>query len=240
MTHPHLPPPDCDLAVLAAQRLPGPRAKGWPGRERDLSAHLDRLRPEFGDRSEAAYLLARTIVILRRDPGDTHAAALFGRLTAELGAPLAADLSLRWLISVCDTVADLPGRALAERTLAMMGSGLANLVKLAETERRIYHPPRPWPPRQRFATGHEMFDGLKAFWPGRGDMVDNLLGRIGDLLDDPEAAALAVTPFVAEIVHRLTSDDTVIGRLAMLRGDAPLPQVEGARRRQLDALLRDL
>ena len=85
-----------------------------------------------------------------------------------------------------------------------------------------------------------MFDGLKAFWPGRGDMVDNLLGRIGDLLDDPEAAALAVTPFVAEIVQRLTSDDTVIGRLAMLRGDAPLPQVEGPRRRQLDALMRDL
>ena len=47
MTHPHLPPPDCDLAALIARRLPGPRAKGWPGRERDLSAHLDRLRAAY-------------------------------------------------------------------------------------------------------------------------------------------------------------------------------------------------
>lgn len=222
---------------MAGVLLPGPQAKGWPGRERDLAAHLDRLRPEFGQRSAAAHLLASVIVVLRRDPGDTHAQALFTRLTTELGDRLAPEISLRWLISVCDTVADLPASALAERALAMMGAGLANLVKLAETERRIYYPPRPWPPVGRFDIGHEMFDGLKAYWPERGDMVSNLLDRLAGVLDDPEAARLPVTPFVVEILLRLTSAETVIGRFEALRGQARLPQVSDDLRRRLASLM---
>ena len=55
------------------------------------------------------------------------------------------------------------------------------------------------------------------------------VGTVTGLQTLPTQDLLAVTladgseslvPFVAEIVQRLTSDDTVIGRLAMLRGDA--------------------
>jgi len=235
-SHPVLPPLDCDLAALAATPIPGPRAKGWPKRAEDATTHLQQLRPEFGGTSEAAHLLASTIVVLRRDPVDAHAAALFRRLLAKQGAHLAPLLSLRWLISVCDTVADLPGVGLAERSIAMMGSALANTVKLAETERRIYHVPRPWPPRLRFDVGHEMFDGLKAYWPGRGDMVDNLMDRLGALLDDPEAQALPVPLFTAEILIRLLSAETVFGRFSKLRGKQPLPQVPDHLREKLAAL----
>lgn len=238
--HPVLPPAGVDLATLAATPIPGPRAPGWPGREADLAAHVARLRPEFGDTSEAAHLLAATIVVMRRDPADSHAAALFRRLTAEHGGDLAPQLSLRWLISVCDTVADLPSATLAERSLAMLAAALANTVKLAETERRLYHPPRPWPPRRRFAVGHEMFDGLKAFWPGRGDMVENLADRIAALIDQAQAEGLAVAPFAGEVMIRLMSPDTVFGRFEMIRGGKKLPLVDDEVRAGLQALMRRL
>lgn len=235
---PDLPDADADLSPLLARTVPGSAAQGWPGRGRDLGRHLAQLRPEFGGRSEAAWLLAVTIVRLRRDPQDARAAALFGRLTAEHGAVLAGQLTLRWLIAVCDTVADLPAATLAERGLAMTGAAMANLVKLAETERRLYHPPRPWPPRRRFAVGHEMFDGLKAFSPGRGDMIQNLTGRLAALLEDAETAGLPIAAFVAELLMRLMTPDTVLGRFAMIQGEPRLPLV-GDDLRQALARLTD-
>ena len=221
-----LPPRDCDLAALAQAPIAGRRTKGWPGRWPDLARHFADLRPEFAGSSEAAWLLGRCIVMLRRDIGNDHAAVLFRRLIAEQADVLTDQLSLRWLISVCDTVADLPGATLAERAIAMIGTTAANLVKLAETERRLFHASRPWPPRRRFAAGHEMFDGLKAFSPTQGDMIDNLQARLAALLDDPKAAALSVTPFVAEVLMRLTSTETVLGRMQSLQGRQPVPLVD--------------
>lgn len=221
-----LPPADCDLAALTATLIEGRRRNGWPGRWPDLARHFADLRPEFSGRSEAAWLLARCIVLLRRDISNDHAAGLFRRLIAEQAEALTGQLTLRWLIAVCDTVADLPGAGLADRAIAMIGSTAANLVKLSETERRLYHAPRPWPPKRRFAVGHEMFDGLKAFSPTQGDMIDNLHGRLADLLDDPQAADLPVTPFVAEVLARLTTRDTVLGRMQQIAGRQPVPLVD--------------
>ena len=57
-------------------------------------------------------------------------------------------------------------------------------------------------------------------------MIDNLHGRLADLLDDPRAADLPVTPFVAEVLARLTTRDTVLGRMQQIAGRQPVPLVD--------------
>jgi len=173
------------------------------GRCADFFEHMNELRSEFVGRSELLALHAGFVVALRRKLAVAHFLPLYLRLWREEREFLRQELSLRWLVSACDTLADF-GETPAQRAVALNGTVLANLTKLAETERRLM-PAGDGPPGRR---GVELFDGMTVFKPG-GDMIDNLFRRIARIaaLDD------VAGPILDEVAMRLRQHDTVVRRL---------------------------
>ncbi|QXT41153.1 sulfotransferase family 2 domain-containing protein [Gymnodinialimonas ceratoperidinii] len=208
-----LPDPEVDLAAFLDERIEVKPEKTWPGRRKDLLEHFKRLENEFSGRMRLSHLMACTVVVLRREKDCEEARRLFFRLIEEYGAELAEDLNLRWLTSVCDTLVDT-GKTELDRALALNGSIIAGLIKLAETERRLFCPPMKWPPRVRYSRGGVLFDGVISYWAEGGDMIDNLLHRISSTVESDSTAA----PFVGKIIERVVEENTVISRMWALHG----------------------
>lgn len=178
----------------------------FAGRRPDFFDHMNELRSEFTGRSELLALHAGFVVALRRRIAVDHFLPLYLRLWREERDLLRRELSLRWLVSACDTLVD-HGVTPAQRAVALNGTVLANLAKLAETERRIA-PLAPVPEGARKGLGAELFDGMTLFRPGR-DMIDNLFQRIEQVAGLDDIAG----PILAEVAARIRRHDTVVRRL---------------------------
>ena len=99
------------------------------GRRRHLDDQLELIRSEFGGESQLSYELAKTIVLIRRETDlAENVEHLFEILNYDIQF-LCESLSTRWLVSVCDTIADHGNQQ--ERSAAMCISTFVNLVKLA-------------------------------------------------------------------------------------------------------------
>lgn len=219
-----LPRLDAELAPFLDCIIPGPAGPTWAGRLPAPVAHFRALEPEFGGRPRIGHLLACVIVILRREPDSRRARRLFRRITAQHGPEAAAAMNLRWLTAACDSFVDSGAEPL-DRALGMTGTLLSNTLKLAETERRMFHPPRRWPPRAAFRRGGPMYDGVIAYWVGKGDMIENLIDRVERGL---QAESPAV-PFVREVLERCFAEDTVLRRMLEVQDGRSFPVVPADR-----------
>jgi hypothetical protein len=185
------------------------RSRIFGARRPDFFEHMNELRSEFVDRSELLHIHAGCVVALRRRLAPDHFRPLYLRLWRDERPFLLRELSLRWLVSACDSLADA-GETPVQRALALSGSLLANSMKLVETERiRLgiggeEAAPRP-PRRPRPA----MFDGMTMFQPG-GDMVENLFRRLDTIAQLDDIAG----PILREVAARIRRADTVVRRLA--------------------------
>lgn len=232
--HRALPHRDTPLAPFAVAIIPGTAERTWTGRHKNPVAHFRALEPEFGGSTRLAHLLACCCVVLRRDPANGRARHFFDRITAGHGAEVAAASNLRWLTSVCDTFMDVSDSPL-NRSVAMTGTLLANTIKIAETERRMFSPRRPWPPKKSFIRGGALFDGVIAYWVGNGDMIENMIERCLRTLPPESPAA----PFVRAIIERCFAHDTALGRILSVQDGRSFPlatdaQIAAARRAMRD------
>jgi hypothetical protein len=228
-----LPRDDVDLSVFARDRLLGKRGGTWPGRSENLIAHFKKLVPEFSNRPRILHLLGCCIVTIRKTKGSGPGLHLFHRIMSEHTEDVCVDMNTRWLVSICDTLAD-HGQSGAQKALGLCGSLLANTVKLAETERKLFFPPRPWPPNAKFEHGGGLFDGVIAFWTERGDMVKNILDRIEAVqAEDPVGGAV-----LTELMHRMMTNDTVYQRFSEIAGKPHPPLVPDWVRERFDQLAR--
>ncbi|MBW6398621.1 hypothetical protein KPL78_12220 [Roseomonas sp. HJA6] len=195
-----------DMPVAAVENAftRGERRRAvFGGRRADFFDHMNELRSEFVGRSELLPLHAGFVVALRRKVAVAHFLPLYLRLWREECDFLRRELSLRWLVSACDTLVDF-GETPTQRAVALNGTVLANLAKLAETERRRASVgERPRGPR-----GVELFDGMTVFKPG-GDMIDNLFRRVARIAELDGVAG----PILDEVALRLRRHDTVVRRL---------------------------
>lgn len=231
---PPLPDPECDLTPFATSWIETPYRPNVAKWKRNLIQHFKELEPEFGGRMRLSHLLGCTIPLLRRNPQDRHAQRLFYRICTEYGGAVARDIDLRWLISVCDTLADI-GTDDSQRVTGLLGSAMGNLAKLQETERRMFIPPGLWPPQVRFSSGGRLFDGMLAFFPSGGDMLHNFLARAERSLPSGPWAG-----FTREILARLLANDTVLARMQSLHGKSPLDVLSPDRKAEIEMLMRQL
>ncbi len=230
-----LPDISCDLDKFRKVLVPGKRSKTWPGREKDLNKHFHRLQPEFAGLSRLSHLLACTIVAIRRSGGDNHAKRLFFRIVGEYDDLLARELNLRWLTAVCDTFVDHDIDPLS-RAHGLIGSTLANTVKLYETELRLFYPKIPNPPTVRFDRGGELFDGVISFWVERGDLIKNLFQRSERALEAESNAAV----FVEEIFKRCMNSDTAFKRLDEMSRQSNARLIREEDRKITETLIKSL
>lgn len=208
-----LPKLDCSLDVFVKSKVKCDAKGTWPGREKNLITHFQKLQPEFGGKSRLSHLLACCIVVIRRTKGSGPGLELFHRILNSYAETIVAEVNLRWLTSICDTLADF-GESDNQKLTAFNGTLLANTVKLYETELRLFYPDRPWPPSATFHKHGELFDGVISYWTEGGDMIENMIERLDKLLKIDRTAGLVV----GELVLRLIKENTVFHRFAEIAG----------------------
>jgi len=228
-----LPAEDCDLELFNSAEIEYFAPRHNMHRLNCMVKKYHKLLPEFSRQSWLSFLLACSIAAVRRSGGNSSALSLFFRIMNQYGAEMAGSLSLRWLISVCDTFADW-GETPQQRAIGFAGSSIGNAVKLYETELRIYHPSRSWPPKKKFGHGGVMFDGLETFYPQKGDTLDNLLQRAFDIsqLDQKSGG------FLLEILARIMLNKTAMSRMEALKGTEETEIIDSETKRYINDLLR--
>lgn len=184
------------------------------GRRTDLTDQLEMLAEGFVGECALVWLHAALNVALRRGVQSERNTRRFLALWQEHADLLLELLDARWLISACDSFADVhpdPDQA----ALAASASFLVNTVKLYETERQGAPGAAPAPPFPAAVSFRELFDGLTTFLPERGDMVANLVVR----LEAATARALrrpgpfpVVAALLRELVNRLLGHGSVFQR----------------------------
>ncbi|MFM7265427.1 MAG: hypothetical protein ACKOZW_07520 [Cyanobium sp.] len=203
-----------DLEFWRHRLVAGRRPAVPFGRRTDLADQLEMLAEGFVGECALLWLHAALNVALRRDLQPERNARRFLALWQEHADMLLEQLDVRWLVSACDSFADVHPEP-EQAALAASASFLVNTVKLYETERQG-PPGAPSPPPFPAAVSfRELFDGLTTFLPERGDMVANLVARLeaatARALRRPEPFPV-VPALLRELVNRLLSHETVLAR----------------------------
>ncbi len=191
-----------------------PGSEELGGKRLPLDQHLQRLTREFNGKTQLAFLHTVLIVLIRRQIELETARSLFFDLWEKETAFLCKHLTLRWLVSACDTICDYP-RSAPEATTAVAASMLINTVKLYETERLTLESLETSQPRlAKLRAKHaDLFDGLTTFKVGRGDMIRKLVVRLNR---NREADEALVSRIFFAAVERLFHSETVFLRFGHL------------------------
>jgi hypothetical protein len=192
--------------------IPGSPELPFFSRARDLPTHFTALEREFRGQPRLVHFHACIIVTIRRSQDLLNAIDSFNSLWSKYREALCEQLSLRWLISAADTLAD-HGSTPVQQSLGMMGVLFGNTVKLVETERYIEkHDPREIAPIQP-TKGVMLFDGMSPFRCKSGDMLDNMNKRLDNICNlDTIGGSL-----FSEIIKRVRRGPTTFFRLNELR-----------------------
>lgn len=113
----------CDLEALTHK----PRTK-------DLAAHLANIKHQFIGQSELCFYQATLIVLLRRQYKTKETFIEFETLWETETSYLLKHLSLRWIISACDTFVDHTDNT-ARAAILMNATTLVNTLRVYETKR---------------------------------------------------------------------------------------------------------
>ncbi|MEM7782262.1 MAG: Stf0 family sulfotransferase [Planctomycetota bacterium] len=190
------------------------------GRRSDLLDHLKMLAGEFDGLPEICFAVATKIVLIRRRiEVERHFADLELVLRRFLKV-ICEQLSTRWLVAICDTIADHGTPLQAANSLQLVI--WINTLKLAETERVFEQRPtanhryqgksissmatflESWP--------HSLWDGVSSYLVTEGDMPRNMFGRM--------RKSLSSTPLLLQIfetlIDRMDRTDNLFSRMARL------------------------
>jgi hypothetical protein len=190
-------------------------AESSRGRLEDIDDHLRMIAREFSGQPMILFYHAWLIVHIRR--GQLVKAAEFQNLWKSEPDYLIQHLNSRWLVSACDTFADI-GQNDGETQLALATTLMMAVIKLYETEKCGYQV------RQSFFSMiskkrqadkpspfvSELFDGLTTFAVGNGDLIFNLLVRTKSV---SERTPSIIGQILTELLRRLHKNDTVFKRM---------------------------
>lgn len=184
------------------------------GAEKSLDAHLENLRQEFSGQPELVWHHAKLIVLIRRDFRAEETYAQFRDLWNQEQEFLCRHLNIRWLISASDTLADHDPDPQV-RSVAMMASMLANLVKIQESERYVCDSADCAPDAGRIehlqTSLVPLFEGMSVFTVGTDDTLRNMYWRMEPFLRVEPSGTILKT-----IWDRFQKEDTAFSRLRAL------------------------
>jgi hypothetical protein len=178
----------------------------------DIDLHFAAVAAEEPSLRSRQLEVIREIIYLRRRIDPNEHLARFRSLLCDGGEDLLGSFSTRWLVSIADTFADHGSDS--ERANAMMVVILANVTKLAETERLILKDITvDFQQQEKYVTpGAPLWDGMTSYALKQGDMPGNMWTRVRALMSETPTLS-----FIFEtILSRMVANDTLIGRLAEL------------------------
>jgi len=180
------------------------------GREDNFIDHIRMLEKEFDQQTLLEFYSVWIIVKIRRKLELDKTIEQFFKLWKTQATFLIKHLSLRWLISVCDTFIDYSKEsdevAYAFSTLFFM-----NTIKLYETEKSMYYQQNPQTSPKFLTAKVQLFDGITAYNARGGDMVKNMFNRLNNKISNQAVTA----QIFKEVVARSNKENTVYRRMSI-------------------------
>lgn len=176
--------PMCDLEAISSR----PRIK-------DLQSHLDNLKHQFIGQSELCFYHATLIVLLRRGYKIDSTFADFEALWTTEMDYLLEHLSLRWLISACDTFID-HSKDNTRAAILMNAVTLVNTLRIYETKHFLQNTSdnqTPFFVQKNIETLYHgdlpLYDGLTYFRINSDDTLKNMRSRYESFIKKDQLAA---------------------------------------------------
>ena len=200
-----------DIQNLKNSIIPGDKKVYTHGSSKNLQEHLKSLRDEFIGEPELCFLIAKTIVLIRRESNVSENFKLLEMLLKKESDFLFKKLNLRWLISIADTIAE-HSLSREEQALALCATMLGNTVKIYETERFLEENENSEDnPERRLLLQSKrvpLIDGMSGFCIGTDDTLRNMFFRMKALCKGNYVGEL-----IQEIFSRLQTENTAYSRL---------------------------
>ena len=162
----------------------------------------------FGQPIDWAPHIVRLVVSIRREIDAALNFSLLRQIVEDNTDAVARQLSTRWLVSTLDSFADY-GTGLEQRN-ALLATEIANLEKVYETYVLWrFGDCRPFKGQNSPLEPADLWDGMRTFDLDIGDVTNNLFRRFFRLLE----ATPAICRMAAEVINRLSSNDTILAAL---------------------------
>lgn len=151
-------------------------------RTKNLINHLDNLKHQFIGQSELCFYHAALIVLLRRQYQSDKLFMEFEQLWESQSGYLLSNLSLRWIVSACDTFIDHSANA-TRAAILMNVVTLINTLKVYETQQFLqgsnsqFEHLVPDNIEALYSTHLPLYEGLSYFRIGTDDTLHNMRKR---------------------------------------------------------------
>lgn len=167
-------------------------------RIKDLNGHLSKIKKEFIGHSELCYYQATLVVLLRRDYKPEQTFVEFERLWRSETDFLLNNLTLRWIISGCDTFIDHSKNAV-QKAVFMNAITMVNTLKVYETKQflqlgdnHIDLPLIDSSVNNLYEYHRKLYDGLTYIRIGSDDTLKHMRQRYEKFKDDDKLATIVL------------------------------------------------
>jgi len=200
----------CDLEALTDER-----------KSKDLESHLNNLKHQMVGHSELYFYHNTLVILLRRKYKRDKTFAEFERLWAAESEYLLEHLSIRWIVSACDTFID-HSTDITRATILMNVITLINTLRTYETKNFLQLPidtdPSPVlndKSDMLYKGDLPLYDGLTYFRIGTDDSLRNMRKRYRKFYKADELA----TTILLSVFEKLQNNDSAFSILRQLHTD---------------------
>lgn len=197
----------CDLSILSNR----PKIK-------DLEGHLNNIKYKMIGQSELCFYQVTLIILLRRRYKITETFAEFERLWDAESEYLLAHLSIRWIVSACDTFIDHSDDS-NRATILMNVITMINTLRAYETKQFLQSAvdaePKPLLEdkiNSLYAGDIALYDGLTYFRVGTDDSLRNMRKRYQKFYNTDKLA----TTILLTVFNRLQFNESAFSVLRTL------------------------
>lgn len=184
----------------------------------DLQSHLDNLKHEFIGRSELCFYHATLVVLMRRSYKLEQTFAQFEQLWTRETDYLLDSLSLRWIVSACDTFIDYSADPIIA-TILMNVVTLINTLRVYETREFLQLDSILNSAQLNvnnvetlYQGGMPLYDGLTYFRIGSDDTLKNMRVRYEKFYKDDKLA----TTILLAVFDKLQNNDSSFATMRSL------------------------
>ncbi len=198
-----------------------PAALSHKPRTKDLEGHLDNLKHQFIGQSELCFYHATLVVLLRRGYKLEETFTNFEAIWTTETDYLLHNLSLRWIVSACDTFIDHSADA-ARTAILLNVITLMNTLKVYETKQFLQlttsaeHTPLLTAKIDQLYRSHlPLYEGLTYFRIGADDTLKHMRSRYESFYSTDKLA----TTVLLFVFDKLQSNNSAFATLRTLHQD---------------------
>lgn len=182
-------------ATLITDSMCNVSASTHKPRTNDLTAHLENLKHQFIGQSELCFYHATLVVLLRRNYKPKEIFAEFEQLWDAEADYLLEHLSLRWIVSACDTFVDHSTDRIRAAIL-MNITTLVTTLRVYETKQFLLRPPHSESLpllddniEAFYRSDIPLYGGLTYFRVGSDDTLKNMRNRYKSFYETDKLAS---------------------------------------------------